>query len=221
MTRQRLSRDQSREQTRDRLLEAAQTIFTKKGFENASVEDISAAAGYTRGAFYSNFGGKTELFIELLRRSHAGVKLEFDRIFEIAPDIATLEAGIIQYYSQLYRDDLCGVLWMEAKLLAIRDVKFRNKLNIFLTEKRAEIMDFLHRFSARTGVAPLAPAEVLAVGLMSLAEGVSFAHRVDPQRVNCKLAEAALAWFGRCALFGPPPESQTESESATPAAGDL
>jgi AcrR family transcriptional regulator len=221
MTRQRLSRDQSREQTRDRLLEAAQTIFTKKGFENASVEDISAAAGYTRGAFYSNFGGKTELFIELLRRSHAGVKLEFDRIFEIAPDIATLEAGIIQYYSQLYRDDLCGVLWMEAKLLAIRDVKFRNKLNIFLTEKRAEIIDFLHRFSARTGVASLAPAEVLAVGLMSLAEGVSFAHRVDPQRVNCKLAEAALAWFGGCALFGPPPESQAESESATPTDSDL
>jgi len=202
MTRQRLSRDESREQTRDRLLEAAQTIFTKKGFENASVEDISAAAGYTRGAFYSNFGGKTELFIELLRRSHAGVKLEFDRLFEIAPDVAALEAGIIQYYSQLYRDDVCGVLWMEAKLLAIRDVKFRNKLNIFLTEKRAEIIDFLHRFSARTGVAPLAPA-------------------VDPQRVSCKLAEAALAWFGRCALFGPPLKSLVESEPATPADDDL
>jgi AcrR family transcriptional regulator len=221
MTRQRLSRDQSREQTRDRLLEAAQTIFTKKGFENASVEDISAAAGYTRGAFYSNFGGKTELFIELLRRSHAGVKLEFDRIFEIAPDVAALEAGIIQYYSQLYRDDLCGVLWMEAKLLAIRDVKFRNKLNIFLTEKRAEIIDFLHRFSARTDAASRAPAEVLAVGLMSLAEGVSFAHRVDPQRVNCKLAEAALAWFGGCALFGHPPESQSKPESATQGDGNL
>jgi len=57
--------------------------------------------------------------------------------------------------------------------------------------------------------------------LLSLAEGVSFAHRVDPQRVSCKLAEAALAWFGRCALFGPLPKSHTESEPAAPADDDL
>ena len=68
MKRQRLTREQSKDQTRQRLLDAAQAIFMKKGFVAASVEDIAEAAGYTRGAFYSNFRSKPELFLELLRR---------------------------------------------------------------------------------------------------------------------------------------------------------
>jgi len=58
-------------------------------------------------------------------------------------------------------------------------------------------------------VAPLPPPEVIAVGSMSLAEGVSLARRVDPQRINCKFTEAVLAWFGGYALFAPPQKIQT------------
>ena len=53
------------------------------------------------------------------------------------------------------------------------------------------------------------PPEVIAVGSMSLAEGVSLARRVDPQRINCKFTEAVLAWFGGYALFAPPQKIQT------------
>jgi len=66
MKRERLTHVQRREQTRERLLEAARIMFLKKGLTATSVEDIAAAAGYTRGAFYSNFGSKPELLIELL-----------------------------------------------------------------------------------------------------------------------------------------------------------
>ena len=55
MKRQRLSREQSREQTRESLLAAAHDVFVQKGFAHASVEEITSAAGYSRGAFYSNF----------------------------------------------------------------------------------------------------------------------------------------------------------------------
>lgn len=57
----------TREQTRQRLLDDAQAIFVKKGFVAASVEDVAAAADYSRGAFYSNFGSTSELFLELRR----------------------------------------------------------------------------------------------------------------------------------------------------------
>src|SRR5713101_6585627 len=70
MTRKRLSRDDSREQTTQRLLDAAQKLIARKGLDAASVENIAAAAGYSRGAFYSNFKTKDDLFIELLRRDH-------------------------------------------------------------------------------------------------------------------------------------------------------
>jgi len=204
MTRQRLNREQSREQTRDRLLDAAQAIFTKKGFANASVEDIATAAGYTRGAFYSNFGGKTELFFELLRRESGEINLEFQRILETVTDRAELENQIVAYYSGLYRDDMCSMLWIEAKMVAVRDTRFRTKLNAFLTEKREQIAQFIEIFSHLTGTAPAAPPQEMAIGLLALCEGVSFAHRSDPQHINHQTAEAVLAWFLRAAIFAPP-----------------
>ncbi len=67
MSRKRMTREDSRDQTTQRLLDAAQKLIAKKGLSAASVEDIAEAAGYTRGAFYSNFSSKGDLFIELLR----------------------------------------------------------------------------------------------------------------------------------------------------------
>ena len=55
----------SRTNTRARLLEAAATLFSEMGFQAATVEDVCAAAGFTRGAFYSNFESLDELFLTL------------------------------------------------------------------------------------------------------------------------------------------------------------
>ena len=70
MNRKRLSREDSRDRTTQRLLAAARKLFAKRGLSDTSLEDIAEEAGYTRGAFYSNFSSKGDLFIELLRRDH-------------------------------------------------------------------------------------------------------------------------------------------------------
>ncbi|WP_187289412.1 TetR/AcrR family transcriptional regulator [Xylanimonas cellulosilytica] len=57
-----------RERTRERLLDAAAQVFARVGFGGASVEAIAEAAGFTRGAFYSNFESKEELFLALTTR---------------------------------------------------------------------------------------------------------------------------------------------------------
>jgi AcrR family transcriptional regulator len=62
----RLTRAERQAQTRRELLDAAARVFVKRGFTGSSVEAISAEAGYTRGAFYSNFRSKNQLFVELL-----------------------------------------------------------------------------------------------------------------------------------------------------------
>jgi len=59
-----------RRQTQDRLLDAAYEVLAREGLEGASVEAICEAAGFTRGAFYSNFETKTELFLALIEREH-------------------------------------------------------------------------------------------------------------------------------------------------------
>ncbi len=55
------------ERTRAELLDAAGRVFADKGYEGASVGDVAAAAGYTKGAVYANFGSKEDLFLELAR----------------------------------------------------------------------------------------------------------------------------------------------------------
>src|SRR5258706_7764276 len=56
----------TRDDTRDKLFEAAARVFEEQGIGGASIETIAAAAGFTRGAFYSNFNSKDELIIAML-----------------------------------------------------------------------------------------------------------------------------------------------------------
>jgi AcrR family transcriptional regulator len=202
MKRQRLTREQSKDQTRLRLLDAAQAIFMKKGFVAASVEDIAEAAGYTRGAFYSNFDSKPELFLELLRRDHEEMRAALESIFEDGLTREAMEARVLTYYSNLPRDDKCFLLWMEAKLLAARDGRFRVKFNAFLHEKLEQMSEYIRAFSARAGTPLLLPADTLAMGLMGLCEGVQFLHTIDPQNVSSDTAEAVLAGFFARVVFG-------------------
>jgi AcrR family transcriptional regulator len=64
----RLTRAESRERTKERLLDAAAELFAERGVNGTSVEQIADRAGYTRGAFYGNFGGKYDLVVALLGR---------------------------------------------------------------------------------------------------------------------------------------------------------
>ncbi len=57
-----------REMTRAALLDAAETVFARRGFEGASLDEIAEAAGFTRGAIYKNFDGKEDLFFALFDR---------------------------------------------------------------------------------------------------------------------------------------------------------
>ncbi|CAB3699723.1 TetR/AcrR family transcriptional regulator [Paraburkholderia rhynchosiae] len=202
MKRQRLTREQSKDQTRQRLLDAAQAIFMKKGFVAASVEDIAGAAGYTRGAFYSNFRSKNELFLELLRRDHETMQAGLRAIFESAATREEMEQRVMHYYSNLHRENKCFLLWVEAKLLAARDGRFRLRFNAFLHEKLEQLAACVREFSALVGMPLPLPPEVLAMGLMGLCDGVQFFYTVDPQNVPSEMAEAVLAGFFSRVVFG-------------------
>jgi AcrR family transcriptional regulator len=76
-----------RAQTRARLMTAAVNVFAERGIIGASVEEICESAGFTRGAFYSNFSGKDDLVVALLRH-------EMDTQYSAAQQaIATMKAA--------------------------------------------------------------------------------------------------------------------------------
>ncbi|WP_183365205.1 TetR/AcrR family transcriptional regulator [Burkholderia pseudomallei] len=191
----RLTREQSKDLTRERLLSAAHAIFTKKGYVAASVEDIASAAGYTRGAFYSNFRSKAELLIELLKRDHEEAEADLQKIFESGGTREQMEAHALEYYSQFFRNNPAFLLWGEAKLQATRDAKFRARFNEFVKEKRDRFTHYILTFAERVGTPLLLPADVLALGLMSLCDGVQSYHAADPRYVTGDAAQQVLAGF--------------------------
>jgi len=66
--------------TRQRLLTAAAEIFAERGMHGATVENICEAAGFTRGAFYSNFADKEELFSALLRQKEEDLLAQIGQV---------------------------------------------------------------------------------------------------------------------------------------------
>jgi AcrR family transcriptional regulator len=195
MSRKRLTRDDSREQTTQRLLEAAQKLIARKGLEGASVEDIATAAGYTRGAFYSNFNSKDDLFIELLRRDHQKATDQLNALRDSELPVDELQSGTRQIYGQMYRDNESFMIWTEARMLAVRNTRFRTKLNALMVEKRSQVADFISYFYERVGVSPPMPPHEIAMGFMSLSEGIKLYMMSSPTDMTANTAEGLLTLF--------------------------
>jgi len=62
----RLTREQSQAVTREKLLDAARTVFARDGYGGASIERVADEAGFSKGAVYSNFQNKEDLFLAVL-----------------------------------------------------------------------------------------------------------------------------------------------------------
>jgi AcrR family transcriptional regulator len=81
----RLTRAEQQEQTRERIIEAADALFGERGFHASSLGDIAAAAGYTKGAVYSNFASKEDVFFAVYERRAARRLAEMERMLAQDP----------------------------------------------------------------------------------------------------------------------------------------
>ena len=68
MTFEPLTPERRREMTRQHLLDAAAIVFARKGFHGATLDEVAKLAGFTKGAVYSNFKSKDDLFLALLEQ---------------------------------------------------------------------------------------------------------------------------------------------------------
>ena len=193
--RKRLSRKDSREQTKCRLVEATQELVARMGFAAISVEDIAVGAGYSRGAFYSNFCSKNDLFRDLLRRLH---KAHLTQLQLPPVDSESLEHILkrgSRGYSELFRDTTSFICWTEARMLAARDPRFRASMSAMARERRERLAEPLKAFYRRSGArAPLNP-DVMVVGLMSLIEGLKLAELAGQLDMTPDTSESVLTFF--------------------------
>jgi len=119
---------QRTEATRRALLQAARRIFARDGFEASRIEDIVAATGRTRGAFYAHFRSKEDLFFALLEQEANRRLAQLRGVLErLNSDSARVEA-LREFYVRRATDRQWVMLTLEFKLFALRHPHLRAKL---------------------------------------------------------------------------------------------
>ncbi len=184
----------TREQTRARVLQAAGEVFTALGYEHASLDQVAAAAGLTKGAVYSSFSSKDELFGALVAdRLDQRLSVVSDRAGD-GRDLSELLADAEDDLSALFstqRD--WHLLFIEAWARAVRDPERRAQ---WATQRRATrdvIAEFFERHAASTGDQLPIPASELALTSMALANGLAMEHIADPENADPALFARTLS----------------------------
>jgi AcrR family transcriptional regulator len=102
------------------VLDASERVFVRDGYERAQIETIAAEAGRTKGAVYSHFRSKEDIFIALLERKAKSRREEFLRSSE-GKGIEERLAIVKKLFLGALQDESWPILMLEFKLLALRN----------------------------------------------------------------------------------------------------
>jgi AcrR family transcriptional regulator len=173
-----------RQATRDRVLEAASEVFAERGFHGATVEDICERAGFTRGAFYSNFSSKDDLVVELSQRHSEAL---VDRIRRASKREHASAAEVLRDVFAALADDSRErwlVLTTEFTLHAIRDTAARRAWAAQQRRVRDELVSVVDEAVSRQGLTLPMPTDLFVRAAISLAQGSMTQRLVEPRSLT-------------------------------------
>ena len=175
----------TRDQTRARLLYAAGEVFAKHGYDRASLDDVAAAAGLTKGAVYSSFASKDELFYALMRdridERLALVAAAVDRQTTLQDTTRDAGAGLAEL---IFSQADWHLLFIEFWARAVRDPSLRKEFARQRLAARELIARFIEQQAAQLGTDLPAPADQLAVAVLALSNGIAIEQLADPDTVD-------------------------------------
>ena len=170
----RLTRAEQQALTRERLLAAAERVLARQGYGSASIDLITAEAGYSKGAIYSNFESKEAVFLELLRVYMERDMAELGRIGSLAPH--QLSAALSAWLETIHADSDCPLLMTELQLHARRNPAFAERYYALQDQQTRALARILERFfEAQSAPLPMDPLD-LAGSMTALAHGLSLQH---------------------------------------------
>jgi len=169
----RLTRAQAKEETVKRLIESAGRVVALRGFGAASVDEIAEGAGFSRGAFYSNFDSKEALLLRLLQAHVDAEVLELEDLLEAAADAAEFARRLDAWVAGFHRDADWALLSAEMQLHALRDAGFASEYEKFQGAHRRALANVLERIFGAFGKKPPLPSVDLAATVKALAQGLA------------------------------------------------
>ncbi len=190
------------EATRKRLLEAAERIFAREGFEAARLEDIATTAGYTRGAFYANFESKEDIFFSLLEQ---WINSRMEQINSLLRKYNTPEKrvrALREHHAQLAKDRSLALLSLEFKLFAIRHPEAHARLRARQQKLRSCGGDILRRIMKDLGRSLPLSYTAAATGLGALSNALLLENLVDSKTLPDEDSRQLLGMFFDAVIQG-------------------
>ena len=191
-----------RRHTRERLLDAAFDLFAEEGVDATSIEAVCEHAGFTRGAFYSNFDSKYALLLALAAREHRRRLRELRDALAVAQtdcaqgstvDVDAMARFLEILLERISDDRRWRVISAELTLLAMRQPDIARHHHDLDRQMTDEVADEIERLMPTLGRRLVLPARqvlrVLAAGYLADLSAADLSG--DPQPAARARAEAA------------------------------
>ncbi|WP_160108213.1 TetR/AcrR family transcriptional regulator [Pseudomonas izuensis] len=178
----RITRQESQDITRQCLRTAARGEFAQYGVAGASIDRITEAAGYSRGAFYSNYSSKSELALELLSENNSLAIAQWRALIDESLDPATL----LQHLEKQFDLDASQRHWwllaVELRLEAERSPEFGKRFETVNGEIRQQLLEMIRSLCRATGCEASVDPDYITFVVHTFTHGLQFERGTSPDR---------------------------------------
>ncbi|AEF41728.1 TetR/AcrR family transcriptional regulator [Hoyosella subflava] len=182
-----INRRTPRAEVRDRLLQAASTVFAERGFAGATMQQVAATAGFTTGALYSNFTNKDDLFFELFDREVTGriaaVRAILGQADLTVINEATALAAGQQLTAAMQQSREWQLLFTEFWLRAVRDDQLRERWVEKRRDYHQQLTELADEALTGWGAGAAVSARTLMFTILALNNGLAIEELADPGSV--------------------------------------
>jgi AcrR family transcriptional regulator len=182
VTAKRLGRQERREQTRADLLAAARRAFLRDGFHAASLDAIAEDAGYTKGAFYSNFASKDDALVAVLDEHFRDRAAAYERLIVTTDSVEDAYRAVARYWHDANeREPEWSRLVIEFMAHASRHEHLRQAVKEVRQRGLDRIVELVEQLADRHGVEYTVPITELVRGSGALNRGLAVEQLLDPE----------------------------------------
>ncbi len=200
MTIEPLTAERRRRQTRDYLLQAAAQVFAEQGYHGTSLDEVAAVAGFTKGAVYSNFKNKEDLFLALIEASYTREMTALKETLEESDVPPEARLGDFVGLIRAELDEVpanWGALYLEFCLYAMRNPAARERLNELERMDIVAIAQIIEQGRAERGIETEEVPENSARIIVALFRGLALMRVLQPDDPQSELLEDAMSFVTR------------------------
>jgi AcrR family transcriptional regulator len=182
---ERLTREEKKARTRSQLIDAAATVFARRGFMVASLDEVAEEAGLTKGAVYSNFDSKEALFQAVIDDRLNEPMLQMAEAIETSPGTTEEHAvaGARMFVDIVEKEREVFLLALEFNVHVARHPELAPDSTARYRKQLAAVADVISEHSKRSGIALPLPPKQMAIAAEALSQGIALQKLADPESV--------------------------------------